>query len=299
MLKRLRHAAPGINRVFGHGAPTDVLEKAAALEGLTLDRSKPEGWVEWSPTEPVVSWPEIPEVEAVSVVAPEMASQPLPNCISRRGATHYTTLREWVSQWPLGGFLAPFLKPDAVGARFARVGIPGSTESVYTKTESEESQVAERDHGREMAVTCGGIGYFPIMPATLLCVVMLVPAFLLYFVLGFGLFTATTLTVTIVSTVMSIGLERWAGRFFLTEDPREFVLDEVAGMGLAWILLPSSTPWWGILLAFFLFRLFDIFKWGVSWVEKLPVRGRIVWDDLLAGLYAGLVAHLIVYLWPF
>jgi phosphatidylglycerophosphatase A len=64
------------------------------------------------------------------------------------------------------------------------------------------------------------------------------------------------------------------------------VVDEVLGQ---WIALAALTAWswpWA-LVAFALFRLFDIVKpWPVWKLERLPGGTGIVLDDLGAGVYA-------------
>jgi len=81
-------------------------------------------------------------------------------------------------------------------------------------------------------------------------------------------------------------------------DPGEIVIDEVAGM---WItLFPLSAtlwyleldiailPWPGLIAGFALFRLFDIFKpWPVSWADRKSTPFGVMFDDVLAGVYAG------------
>ena len=69
------------------------------------------------------------------------------------------------------------------------------------------------------------------------------------------------------------------------KDPGVIVIDEVAGMMVAVLLLPR-TP--GVLLcAFLLFRLFDIWK-PFPARESQALRGGlgVVVDDLIAGAYA-------------
>ena len=69
------------------------------------------------------------------------------------------------------------------------------------------------------------------------------------------------------------------------KDPGVIVIDEVAGMMVAVLLLPR-TP--GVLLcAFLLFRLFDIWK-PFPAREAQALRGGlgVVVDDLIAGVYA-------------
>jgi phosphatidylglycerophosphatase A len=72
-------------------------------------------------------------------------------------------------------------------------------------------------------------------------------------------------------------------------DPQWIVVDEVVGQWLALAAVPLHPL--AVLLAFGLFRLFDIAKpWPVSWADR-EVGGAlgIMLDDLLAGLYAAVV----------
>jgi len=96
-----------------------------------------------------------------------------------------------------------------------------------------------------------------------------------------------------VSTVLCVVGEKKAQRLYMAEDPREVVLDEVAGMAAALALAGGGL--WAVVAAFFAFRFFDIFKVGVHWVEQRGWPGGIVWDDLLSGVYAGLVVCLAVW----
>jgi phosphatidylglycerophosphatase A len=70
------------------------------------------------------------------------------------------------------------------------------------------------------------------------------------------------------------------------EDPQVVVIDEVAGMGVALLLAPSSP--WSLLAGFVLFRIFDIAKpWPVSWADRRVGGGfGVMLDDIVAGLYA-------------
>ena len=69
------------------------------------------------------------------------------------------------------------------------------------------------------------------------------------------------------------------------KDPGVIVIDEVAGMMVAVLLLPR-TP--GVLLcAFLLFRIFDIWKpFPVREAEALRGGLGVMVDDLIAGVYA-------------
>ncbi len=83
------------------------------------------------------------------------------------------------------------------------------------------------------------------------------------------------------------------------KDPQRVVLDEVAGVLIALgFVLSSSFPI--LLLAWGLFRLFDITKPGlIDKVQHLKPNGvGIMADDLLAGLVAGLLAYGVQLLLP-
>jgi phosphatidylglycerophosphatase A len=64
------------------------------------------------------------------------------------------------------------------------------------------------------------------------------------------------------------------------------VWDEFVGMWLALWLIPEGWVW--LLLAFGLFRLFDIVKpWPIGWLDRKLGGGLgIMMDDVLAGLFA-------------
>ena len=85
----------------------------------------------------------------------------------------------------------------------------------------------------------------------------------------------------------------WSTKIYLEKtgksDPGEVVIDEVAGMWLA-LYAADMNPLL-ILLAFALFRLFDIWKpWPIRWLDK-NVKGAfgVMIDDVAAGLVASVL----------
>ncbi len=91
----------------------------------------------------------------------------------------------------------------------------------------------------------------------------------------------------LVATV--IGL--WAVDVYLQtaalKDPKEVVIDEVAGQLFA--LVPAGLDWRLWIVAFILFRFFDITKIGpIGWAERLPRAFGVMIDDVIAGIVAGL-----------
>jgi phosphatidylglycerophosphatase A len=79
-------------------------------------------------------------------------------------------------------------------------------------------------------------------------------------------------------------------------DHSSIVIDEVAGMLVTLAFVPHTL--FAYFLAFLLFRLFDIWKpWPISWVDK-NIKGGwgILFDDLLAGLFAGVILFSLFFL---
>ena len=74
-----------------------------------------------------------------------------------------------------------------------------------------------------------------------------------------------------------------------TKDPGAIVIDEVAAQWLVLLAVPLDPP--AYVLAFLLFRIFDIWKpWPVCWADHHIAGGLgIMLDDLMAAVYAVLV----------
>ena len=86
-------------------------------------------------------------------------------------------------------------------------------------------------------------------------------------------------------------------------DPQDCVIDEVAGQWVACAIagmaaMPGKPVLSiaGYVLAFLLFRLFDIAKpWPIKQAESLRGGLGIVADDVVAGIVAGVVVYLFAY----
>jgi len=83
-------------------------------------------------------------------------------------------------------------------------------------------------------------------------------------------------------------------------DPSYVVIDEVAGMWLALLLLPkiqrpNHIPM--ILLAFLVFRFFDITKiYPIKNLEKIGGGFGIMIDDIAAGIFTAIAVNLIIWI---
>src|SRR5262249_35157924 len=101
-----------------------------------------------------------------------------------------------------------------------------------------------------------------------------------------------------VSAIVAItGLGTWAAQRISDrlgeEDPQRVVVDEVAGVLIAMACVRTAPPLAAI-AAFVLCRFFDITKLGpIGAAERARPAGLgIMADDLVAGVFAGIVARL-------
>jgi phosphatidylglycerophosphatase A len=130
--------------------------------------------------------------------------------------------------------------------------------------------------------TVFGVGLSPTAPGTAGSVVALPFAWLIAMWAGrFGLMLAA---------IVVLGVGAWACEIYARRkgevDPKECVIDEVAGQWIVCAFAPLSLPAYA--LAFVLFRVFDILKpWPINWVERNTPGGLgIMLDDVAAGLMA-------------
>ncbi len=133
-----------------------------------------------------------------------------------------------------------------------------------------------------------GCGESPKAPGT----VGSIGAIPLHFLLCRTVPAAHAGAIVLISAVGTWAAGRVA-RVLAKEDPQRVVIDEVAGVLIAMGCVRTEGPW-AAAAAFALFRFFDITKLGpIGWAEHAkPVGFGIMADDLVAGLFAGVVAWL-------
>ncbi len=142
-----------------------------------------------------------------------------------------------------------------------------------------------------LLATWFGVGSLPVTPGTFGTVASL--PLILILSHATPVFKVSFLIILIVLAIWSAGLcEKLLGK----KDPSEVVIDEVAGFLLTVLFLPTS--WTVLLLAFVLFRVFDILKpFPIRALERNISGGTgIVVDDLLAGVYAHFATRLLLVL---
>ncbi len=132
-----------------------------------------------------------------------------------------------------------------------------------------------------------GTGFSPIAPGTAGSALAALIAFFLLKGNPFWLLTSLLFCLPI-----GVFAASWIANHLRMPDPSIVVIDEVVGMWIALLGVAWSWPWY--LLAFLLFRIFDVLKPPpVRQLESLRGGLGIMLDDVMAGVYALLCVHLI------
>jgi len=101
----------------------------------------------------------------------------------------------------------------------------------------------------------------------------------------------------ILLTVLVTALGIWSGNKvepIWGKDHSRVVIDEVAGLFISMLFVPATLPC--LVAGFILFRFFDIAKpLFIRKLEALPGGWGVMADDLLAGIYANVVLHALIW----
>ena len=144
-----------------------------------------------------------------------------------------------------------------------------------------------RTHPLVLALaTLGPSGYAPIAPATVGSAV----------VAAIGWFLPVPAwQVATACLVVGFFIAVWAAgeaEKQLGHDAKPIVIDEAIGQTLALWFLPHRLH--AFLIAFVLFRIFDVWKpLGARQIQRLPGGWGVVMDDVIAGITANLLFHAI------
>jgi phosphatidylglycerophosphatase A len=131
-------------------------------------------------------------------------------------------------------------------------------------------------------------GYFPLAPGTfgslitLLIIWFFIPSFFyILLLISIGLFFISVWSAT-------------RGEEIFGKDGRQIVIDEVTGMSISLLFVPKEIKWY--LIAFFLFRFFDVIKPPpAKAVERVNGGWGVTLDDVIAGVYANVSLHMIYF----
>ncbi len=136
-----------------------------------------------------------------------------------------------------------------------------------------------------------GAGYWPWGPGTAGALV----ALLIWFGLAHVVSPLALKAVVVLLCVVFYHAGVWAADRLEPcwgEDPSRVVVDEMVGTWIALLAAPAGHVVYGV-VAFVLFRLFDMFKpFGVRHMEGMGHGRGVMMDDVLAGMYAFFVLYL-------
>jgi phosphatidylglycerophosphatase A len=134
-----------------------------------------------------------------------------------------------------------------------------------------------------------GSGLCPKAPGTMGSLVVVPLCMLLLYLPDYITMMLCVLTL-LVGTYAASVTEKDMGM----HDNSAIVIDEFLGMFISVLFFPPL--WYLALLAFVLFRVFDILKpFPIGYIDKRVKGGLgVMLDDVLAGLYALLAGHLII-----
>jgi len=130
-------------------------------------------------------------------------------------------------------------------------------------------------------------GYFPYASGT----VGSLAAVLIYLIPGFENPTVMLLFISFFTAIgipVSTKFENIYGK-----DPAQCTIDEFVGTWISLLFVPKRAIY--ILLAFIIWRLFDIIKpFPARQIESIKGGIGIMFDDIISGLYALIIIHMII-----
>lgn len=130
-----------------------------------------------------------------------------------------------------------------------------------------------------------GLGYSHIIPGTIGSLAGFLPLLI-------PLSKPIWIIISICLFLIGVAVAGRAEKLFKERDSRKIVIDEITGCIVFLLLVPHIK--WCIIGGFVLYRLFDIIKPFPACISQcLPGGWGIMADDLIAGVYTGVVINII------
>lgn len=134
-----------------------------------------------------------------------------------------------------------------------------------------------------------GVGYVPRFPGTAGTLIAIPLALAMNRLAAADTTLAAGILVGLI--LIALAIADRAARILARKDPPVIVIDEIVGFVVAGFMTDGLS---GLLLAFVLFRFFDIAKvFPAAYLETLPGGAGIVLDDIMAGAYTFLLLRLL------
>ncbi len=141
---------------------------------------------------------------------------------------------------------------------------------------------------KELLFTFFYAGYSPLAPGTAGTLFGAIIYVLLAFIVGSHNIWIANLILVIVCMAPFFWLSGEGERYYGYKDPEEVVVDEAMGFWVSMLFFTFS--WKVVILAFVLFRIFDIFKpYPINSLQKYREGIGIMLDDLVAGIFANVL----------
>ena len=105
-----------------------------------------------------------------------------------------------------------------------------------------------------------------------------------------------SVAIILLFILFAIGIASATEKILNQKDPAKIVIDEIAGIMVAFTGLPFNLK--TVIAGFVIFRVFDILKpFPIRSLERRVSGGSgVVLDDVLAGVYANLILRLAFYI---
>jgi phosphatidylglycerophosphatase A len=147
-----------------------------------------------------------------------------------------------------------------------------------------------------LALLIGTFFYTGLSPVSSGTVGSLAAAAIYYFLPAFQ-----NLVILVIGIMVVLAAGIWSGgvveRALKVQDPGIVVIDEVLGQWIALLTIQYAGNLKYTIAAFLFFRFFDIIKAPPArYFEKMHGGTGIMLDDAVAGIYAWIGAHLVMYL---
>jgi phosphatidylglycerophosphatase A len=138
-----------------------------------------------------------------------------------------------------------------------------------------------------------GVGYSPVAPGTLGTLIA-IPVYYFLSAIPSPIYEITLIGFFFLSVWISGNAEIFFGK----KDDQRIVIDEMMGFLITMLWVPKTILF--VTIGFFLFRLFDILKpFPIRRLEKRLKGGfGVVLDDVMAGVYANIILHLVGGIYP-
>ncbi len=142
-----------------------------------------------------------------------------------------------------------------------------------------------------------GLGYVPLMPGTFGALPGILFYYLLWAFLPRQYVFIGLLAVIALLVLLTYLLTPWSVRYWQSEDPSQFVLDEVIGFLCVPLFFPQHKFTQIAVTGFILFRVLDMIKIPPANIVDKKVKGwfGIIFDDVISAGYAALILYAMKY----